>query len=138
MNDYFKLILGSTPLATFLAAYTFAVIGIIMSLQFQANSRDIPSPSTPVKFSAKFLVFDNLIRLVSGAFMVLLTLFIMLRFSVEIMGTALSMITSFGLGFGYDKALQVLKNKEQLISTKFTNSPEPAVEPVSPPTPPTV
>lgn len=121
MSDYFKLILGSTPAATFFAAYTFALIGIFVSLQTHANNRDISSPETPVQFSYKFLALDNLIRLVGSAFTVLLTLFIMLRFSVELLGTPLSMLTAFALGFGYDKAFQALKNASLAISDKFKN-----------------
>lgn len=110
MNNYFALILGNTPVATFLAAYTFALVGIFVSLQTHANNRDIPSPATPVQFSYKFLALDNLIRLVGSGVTVLLTLFIMLRFSVDLMGTAVSMLSAFWLGFGYDKGFQVLKN----------------------------
>lgn len=121
MDAYFKLILGSTPLTTFLAAYTFALVGIFVSLQAHANSRDIPSPATPVNFSYKFLALDNLIRLVSSAITVLLTLFIMIRFSVELLGTALSMLSAFGIGFGYDKAFQSLKNASLQINSKIAD-----------------
>lgn len=120
MNDYLKLILGTTPAATFLAAYTFAVIGIFISLQTHANSRDTASATSPVEFSYKFMILDNLIRITASAFTTLLTLFIMIRFSVELLGTALSMLTAFGIGFGYDKAFQTLKNASLNISNKFT------------------
>lgn len=110
MENFISNILGPLSLADYAAGMIFAMLGAIISLRLQANTRDRLSENTPFKFSWRFLFLDNLQRLIFG----FITTFIAFRFAPEILKTDLSMFVAFLVGFAFDKVLELIKKAENL------------------------
>ena len=104
-------LLGNMPVAAFLAAFFFALIGVTISLLLQANKRDPGASSTPYHFSYRFLLQDNWKRIVLS----LLLIFVTIRFYSELTGKELSMYFALGIGLGLDKLAQVVKNASAVL-----------------------
>lgn len=115
MKEFKTLILGNASVAYYLAAETFALIALVISLWAGSKSRDIPSTSTPIQFSWKFLIWDNAKRIWIGQ----LVLFLFFRFCTEILGRELNMFIAVGIGFflsfGLDKAIAYIKQKSDVL-----------------------
>jgi hypothetical protein len=75
IHDTFTIIGGGKQLSYYLAGFFFAALGILLSLYQSSRSRDKLSPSTPLKFSWLFLIWDNLRR----AVVTLVVMFILFR-----------------------------------------------------------
>lgn len=105
-KDILIHILGPGDPAFFIAAIIFACFGIILSLLIDAAKRDYSNPSTPDQFSWKFMLKDNLIRLIRNALIV----FVSIRFSREIIGAEITMYLSFLIGLGLDKVIKFIVN----------------------------
>lgn len=108
MNKFEKLMLGTNDLPTYLAAFIFAMIGVVIILLLKSNKRDRLSKSTPYKFSIKFLIIDNLKEILLG----LLLIIIALRFSVEYAGAELTMYYALGVGLGIQKLSGIISKIE--------------------------
>lgn len=131
------LILGPASLAYYMGAEFFALLALILSLYSHSTTRDVNAPSTPVKFSWAFLIMDNFKRIVLGQ----IALFLIFRFTTELMGRPLNMFIAVGVGFllsyGLDKVIQALKDKAgvtflQQDRTAITTTPP--AEPTAPKT----
>jgi hypothetical protein len=75
IHDTFTIIAGGKQLSYYLAGFFFAALGILLSLYQSSRSRDKLSPSTPLKFSWLFLIWDNMKR----ALITLVVMFILFR-----------------------------------------------------------
>lgn len=119
MKSYLEHIVGPNDLVSFAAAFTFALIGIFLSLLLHARNRNKQSKSTPITFSWGFLLKDNLQRMATS----LLLTFVGLRFSNELLGMEFTMWTALIVGFLLDKVAQALKNLslKQRISSDAGN-----------------
>lgn len=80
--------LGGQDLPTYAAYFIFALIGALCSLYVKSLKRDPSSPNTPSRFSWKFLLQDNLMRLVAG----FMFSFIAFRFAPEFIGAKIESI----------------------------------------------
>lgn len=111
MNEFKKLLLGELTIPYYLAAGVFCLLAIIVSLWLGSQKRNIPSPSTPILFSWKFLFWDNTKRVIIG----MILMFLFFRFAAAAIGKALSMELAVGIGFflsmGLDQAIGYLKQK---------------------------
>jgi hypothetical protein len=122
MNEFKELLLGKLSVAYYAAAFVFAFLAILISLYMHSRSRNVLSPSTPIKFTWRFLLWDNTKRIFIG----LVVMFLIFRLTVEIINKPLSMGVAvgvgFALGFGLDQVLLGLKNKFDILQmdrTKF-------------------
>lgn len=107
----------------FLELYGYALLGMVISLLLHSSNRDQSSTATPYKFSMLFLLLDNWKRILLN----LLALFAAVRFYPDLFGNPINPFLSFGIGLGFDKLLQMLKDKAgfmQVNRDKIT----PAVE----------
>jgi len=128
MHEFKQLILGPVSIAYYAAAEFFALLALVLSLWLHSQKRDTTAPSTPAKFSFMFLVMDNIKRIFVGQ----IALFLIFRFTSEILGKQLNMITAVGIGFalsfGLDKFIQFLKEKTTFFNvdrSKITTPPNP-------------
>jgi hypothetical protein len=111
MDEFIKLVLGDLSIPTYLAAFFFSFLAILVSMRIGATSRDKFSPATPRKFSWYFLFWDNTKRIGTG----LILMFLFYRFASAAIGRALSMEVAVGIGFfismGLDQAIGYFKKK---------------------------
>lgn len=110
MENFILNMLGPLSLADYVAGMIFALLGVIISLRLDANTRDRLSPRTPSKFSWRFLILDNLQRLITG----FIITFVSFRFAPEILKTDFSMFAAFMVGFAFDKIIELIKRAENL------------------------
>ena len=99
MQKFTELMLGGQDLPTYAAYFIFALIGALCSLYVKSLKRDPSSPNTPQRFSWKFLLQDNLMRLVAG----FLFSFISFRFSNEFLGSEATMWGALLIGASTDR-----------------------------------
>lgn len=108
MNKFLNLVLGTNDVPTYLAALFFALIGVVVILLLKSNKRDKTSIYTPVAFSFKFLILDNLKEVVLGFLLIILAL----RFSVEYAGVELTMWYTLGVGLSIQKSAGYISKLE--------------------------
>lgn len=110
-------ILGTDTYQAFITQYFFAIVGVLISLLLHGANRDVKEPSTPNNFSFLFLLKDNWKRIVLN----LLVIFVTIRFFKELTGFELSLFFCLGIGFSYDKLLQVIKDKADVLQVNRAN-----------------
>lgn len=103
MKDF----LGTTDVGAFMTLFLFAIIGMVISLLLNGANRDPDTPSTPYKFSLSFLLLDNWKRIVLN----LLVLFAAVRFYPDIFNEPINPFLAFGIGLGFDKVVQMIKDR---------------------------
>ncbi len=113
MEKFLIHFLGTADTMSFAIAYTFSVIGLATSLGIGVLQRNKRSPFTPEKFSGRFLLLDNALRI----FISLLILFVVVRFNQELNGEPLSFYTAIGLGLGFDQAVAKIKSLTKRVRT---------------------
>lgn len=125
--EKYSYLLGFTEARLFLTMLLFAVVGIGLSLLMDAQTRDQNSPSTPIKFSFKFLLRDNWKTILTTAIAVLITLrFAPLlfpdQFKVDQTGDPKAiewfLFGSFGIGLLYNQLVQFLKKKISILNVE--------------------
>lgn len=105
-------ILGTATYQAFLTQYFFSLVGVAISLLLHGAKRNVDEKSTPDKFSIGFLIKDNWKRIVLNA----LVIFVTIRFFRDLTGFELSLFFCLLIGFSYDKVLQLLKNKTDVLN----------------------
>jgi len=97
-------ITGGVSAPVIAASIVFALMGLILVtlLNIQKGIRE--NPNTANKFRWQDFGMDSLIRVFISFIITMIVIFVSIRFSNEIFGTPVTMIFSFGIGLGIDKA----------------------------------
>lgn len=111
MNKY---ILGDIEPGLYLACLLFALVGVLITLLVGSTMRDPNSKYSPLKFSWRYLLYDNAKRILLN----LLLIMVSLRFMTELTGWELSVWKAFIIGIGYDSLLLIVKQKTSLLDPK--------------------
>lgn len=115
--DFWQVILGGGSLGAFLAYLVIAYFAATASLLFEASNRDISSANTPVKWSTKFLLASNVLRLIAN----LLAIPLLIRMEYEYLDMKWMILIVIAEGILIDRAFMVLKNIGVLASNKFAS-----------------
>jgi len=115
--DFWNVLLGNGSLGAFLAYLVIAYFAAIASLLFEASNRDIASDNTPKKWSTKFLLASNLLRLIANV----LAIPLLIRMEYEYFDMKWMILLVIGEGILIDRAFMVLKNIGVLASDKFAS-----------------
>ena len=113
-----KSFLGGYSIGEFASLFAWALTGAYILVQFNINSRDPNSVRTPVKFSWKFWIKDNLRRVVFNGVLIIVTL----RFSKEITGKELNEFWALVIGLSSDGLAQLL-NTFKMVKLSGTVKP---------------
>lgn len=115
MEELIKHLFGEQNWAWWVAVLIWAFIGCLLNLYFYAvNTRNKYSSETPNQFSIGFLMWDNIQRLVIG----FILSFICIRFSMELLGTEVTIYIGFVYGLGSDKLAGLLSKAEMAARGK--------------------
>ena len=106
-NSILYYLIGTTDHVQFFTGLFFLLLGIFVSLMLHANTRDVNSTSSTMRFSYRFLIKDNIGRLL---FSVLLSM-ILYRFAGNLFTMEDNMYFAFIIGFSFDKIIQIFKDK---------------------------
>lgn len=105
-------LIGSVDPQTFFASFLFALIGVALSLLLQTTKRDVRSDNTPFAFSWKFLLKDNIRRIIAG----ILIIYVAIRFYPDWFGEPMTDFLALGVGLAIDKVAEIIKNRTNLLS----------------------
>jgi hypothetical protein len=115
--DFWNVILGDGSLGAFLAYLVISYFAATASLLFEASNRDIASDNTPKKWSTKFLLASNVLRLIAN----LLAIPLLIRLEYQYIGMEWMILLVIAQGVLIDRAFMVLKNIGVLASDKFAS-----------------
>lgn len=115
--DFWNTLLGHGSLGAFLAYLVISYFAAMGSLLFEASNRDIASDSTPKKWSTKFLLASNILRLLAN----LLAIPLLIRVEYEYIDMKWMILLVIAQGVLFDRAFMVLKNIGVLASNKFAS-----------------
>lgn len=104
------------PWTQFLSVFFFVLVGITISLLVDSMGRDTKSTKTPSKFSWKFLLLDNLKRI----FLVVLVIFVSIRFYTELYEGTVNEWAGLLLGLSLDFTISVLRDRVVYIKGLLT------------------
>lgn len=111
MEKFWLYLLGTQDYYQFCIGLFFLFLGIAVSLLLHVNTREIHSPRSPMHFSYRFLIGDNVKRLLLA---VLLSV-ILFRFAGNIFMIQDNMYVAFLIGFSFDKIIQLFKDKFKVL-----------------------
>jgi hypothetical protein len=114
-NEVLVELLGSYKLSFYIAYFIFVGLGIVVSLRISALKRDRASNNTPYSFSIKFLIQDNLLRIL-GSFAFV---FLSIRLGVELFNTVPEYYTAVIMGLGFDQVLLRVKKLQDSAREKL-------------------
>lgn len=115
--DFWSTLLGNGSLGTFLAYLVISYFAATASLLFEASNRDIASDNTPKKWSTRFLLASNVLRLLAN----ILTIPLLIRLEYQYVGMEWMILIVIAQGILIDRAFMVLKNIGVLTSDKFAS-----------------
>lgn len=115
--DFWNTLLGHGSLGAFLAYLVISYFAAMGSLLFEASNRDIASDNTPKKWSTKFLLASNILRLLAN----LLAIPLLIRVEYEYIDMKWMILLVIAQGVLFDRAFMVLKNIGVLASNKFAS-----------------
>jgi hypothetical protein len=121
-----RLLGGYSPLD--FAAFTFwACIGAFILMQIHANTRDAKSFRTPVNFSWRFWLLDNVRRITWNLLLILTAI----RFSKDLTGREITDFWALVIGLSSDGLAMALQglNIFKFTGTAKKTPPEPIIEP---------
>ena len=111
--DFWAAFLNGIPIGSLVAAFCFALLGVLLNALLKTAKRDPLTDVSPVQFSWSFFWNDNVKRFLKSGLTTLIVIFVSLRFFKELtgVGTELSMMYAFGIGFSIDRAIVMIKSK---------------------------
>lgn len=101
-TELLKLITGDVAIITYLGAYIFVFMGLVIKWYIQIRKGVKTNPNSPDKFNLNYFIANNLFTKLFGIFASIIITFVALRFSVEIFNIPLSMFFAFLLGISFD------------------------------------
>ena len=107
-DTFLGSILNGMPLVTFMASWALAMIGVVIGLLSDIIRREKASTHSPVQFSFKYWWNDNWRRILMTIMVIPIAIISYKQFSG---GEAISTLTAFGLGFGSDHLVEIVKRK---------------------------
>ena len=114
MKQFLNIVIGTDDFVSFLGLVFFALLGVFLGLLLNTTKRDINSESTPFEFSWKFLLSDNVKRIVAG----LILIYLSLRFTNEIFGVSINNFWSVCIGLASDQLAQFVKAKTNILNSR--------------------
>lgn len=121
MDGYWDYILGGLDVTFMKAFYTFSGLGMLFSMlvHYDRKRRKNKKEKRKTTFKIKFWLKDNTIRLLTN----LITIFIFLRFSVELkLDNSPTMFMGLMFGLGIDQ-LVIMLRKMTLVNTSQDDKP---------------
>lgn len=119
VKTFNQMVLGGYNFGQFLGFTFWALIGAYLLMQFKANKRDVISSRTPVEWSWRFFIFDNLRRITFNLVMIL----VVIRFSVDITGREINEFWALVIGLSSDGLALLLSHFNLLNLTKTSRTP---------------
>lgn len=115
--DFWSVLLGNGPRGFFFGYLVLGLIAATVMLCILAVGRDKESPATPVKWSWKFYIVNNILRILSTV----LLIYIFVRVAYEYVDGIWMIIFCIGLGFGFPKLAHIAKKWGVLTTSRLSD-----------------
>lgn len=113
--DFFSVLIGPGGPGFFFGYVVVAFICAGAIILYDINTRDVSSARTPVKFSLRFWLADNLSRVMAN----LLLIPIAIRLCYEYVNPTWMLFLAAGIGFGIDSLGMIAKRFGLLTTSKL-------------------
>lgn len=116
--DFFHYLLGDVPIGALYAFIIWALIAATISLLVNVINRDPASAATPVKTNWKFMLLDNLLRLIVNV----LAIPVFIRVALLFFDLKYMFVVAIVIGVCVDRLALRLKNLGLLAGDRFTKN----------------
>jgi len=106
-KEFWNYIFGTGPTEFLIAALVWAYVGAFVMMLINTTKRDPASPTSPFCFKWSYFFSDNSKRILANVILI----FIAVRFSSEFLGAKLTMYVALIIGLGFDRLVQLAKDK---------------------------
>ena len=121
LTELRSLIFSNISWALWIAAFFFAIIGIVINVLFGVVFRTVASTNTPNEFDWSFFRADNKKRFWYSLILSALIVFVVLRFFPEFTGKVVSPFWALAIGLGLDYVINTFYlKKSSWIKKIFT------------------
>jgi len=114
--DYWHYLIGDFPLGAIYAFITWALVAAAISLLVNVVNRDVASAATPVKTSWRFMLLDNLRRIIAN----LLAIPVFIRIALILIPIQWMVPISIVIGILIDRLALRLKTLGILAGDTYT------------------
>lgn len=104
-NEFIIQMLGTNDITAVIVGFTFAIIGILLSMLLHYRVSGKHNKNTPDKFDFNYMFWDNIGRILSTLIVVLLVM----RFSTEFLGHETTEFWAMIYGLCSDKLVEIFK-----------------------------
>lgn len=115
--DFMSTLIGKGPIGLFCALVVISLICALVSLLIEVNNRDVNSTNTPVKFSYRFMLAHNILRILISFLLVP----IFVRVCYEWVPMPWVLLVVIGIGAGSDRLALLFKNIGVLTTNKLAS-----------------
>lgn len=110
MKNYLDFVFGNVPPATYLAAFTMMLLGMLFIWAYRIKRSIVKNPETPNVFSFKYLFKASFYQICLSVIIGVVGGFFLLRLTNEIVGVELSASVAVVFGLAFDYFLAKLAN----------------------------
>jgi hypothetical protein len=111
--------LGSLTIVNYIVAFVFVFLALIAKWTYKTLDGVKNSPKTPEKFSWAYWWKDNFYPKLVSLLSSIISVFIILRFSNDIIGQQFSYFLAIVIGFGLDYFIDKLKKMDPTLSKEI-------------------
>ena len=115
--DFWSVVVGDKP-GLLLGFLLIACVGALAIMFSEANKRDPNSQRTPVKFSFRFWLADNALRILGTVML----MFLAVRVTYQYIPPVWMLLASVGIGLGSDKLALIGKRIGLLTTNKMAQA----------------
>ena len=108
MENYLTFVFGNVTPATYLAAFTMMLLGMLFIWAYRIKRSMRNNPATPEKFSFKYLFKTSFFQICISLILGVVGGFLLLRLTNEIFGVELSAAVAVVFGLAFDIMLDKL------------------------------
>lgn len=118
-QELINLILGEATIVTYIGAFLFVLMGLVIKWYFQIKSAVKTKENTPKRFSWNYFISDNLFTKLFSILANFIICFVALRFSTEIFNVPVSMIFALTIGLGFDVVVDKMRSWQGKLKAKI-------------------
>lgn len=104
-------ILGTLPISDYLLGFFFVLLAISLKWMWSTINGVKRNKKTPNKFSGKYWIQNNLKIKILSSLSNIISVYLIFRFSNELIGEKYSYIAALGIGFMLDSYIHKIQSK---------------------------
>jgi len=115
-QELINLILGEATVVTYIAAFLFVLMGLVIKWYFKIKSAVKTNENSPAVFSWGYFIGQNLFTKLFSILANMIICFVVLRFSTELFNVPVSMLFALSVGMLFDYFVDFLRKWQGKIN----------------------